>query len=154
MTINSLSIKDNTFGIDLVKHGPKDKEAAKFEDYIIHLLRDYNYLKAKSILEEERLCEIEPFCTSSYEGMPHTTDISNPTENLAIKRMSIPQASNLVRIIEISYNALTKDCKQLIKLFYFEKMRKFEVCSEMNISEDQFRRYRRTAIDTIKKILS
>jgi DNA-directed RNA polymerase specialized sigma subunit len=153
MITNFLSIEENAFRIDLVKQGLKGKEADKLEDYVIHLLRDYNYLKAQSIIEGEKLCDIEPRYISSYEGMPHTKSISNPTANLAIKRISIPQVSRLVRIIEISFNALTKDCKQLIKLFYFEKMRKYEVCTEMNISEDQFRRYRRIAIDTIKKIL-
>jgi DNA-directed RNA polymerase specialized sigma subunit len=118
------------------------------------ILRSYPRLKSQASIEEEKLFGLFPSMTASYEGMPHGSGISNQTANLGVKRASIPQTSRQVRAIELAYNALDNDCKKLISKYYYERQRRYEVMSTMNIGRDQFGRYRRKALDELNEILS
>jgi len=118
------------------------------------ILRSYPRLKSQASIEEEQLFGLFPSMTASYEGMPHGSGISNQTANLGVKRASIPQTSRQVRAIELAYNALTSECKELVDLFYYQRLRKYEVQTRMTISEDQFRYRKREALSLINEILS
>jgi len=118
------------------------------------ILRSYPRLKSQASIEEEKLFGLFPSMTASYEGMPHGSGISNQTANLGVKRASIPQTSRQVRAIELAYNALTSECKELVELFYYQRLRKYEVQSRMSISEDQFRYRKRESLNLINEILS
>jgi DNA-directed RNA polymerase specialized sigma subunit len=118
------------------------------------ILRSYPRLKSQSAIEEEQLFGLFPSMTASYEGMPHGSGISNQTANLGVKRASIPTTSRQVRAIELAYNALTDECKMLVELFYYQRLKKYEVQSRMLISEDQFKYRKKEAISTINTILS
>jgi DNA-directed RNA polymerase specialized sigma subunit len=118
------------------------------------ILRSYPRLKSQSAIEEEQLFGLFPSMTASYEGMPHGSGISNQTANLGVKRASIPTTSRQVRAIELAYNALNEDCKDLIKKYYYERQRRTDVMCNMKISRDQFSRYRRKALDEFNIILS
>jgi hypothetical protein len=118
------------------------------------ILRSYPRLKSQASIEEEKLFGLFPSMTASYEGMPHGSGISNQTANLGVKRASIPQTSRQVRAIELSYNALTSECKELVDLFYYQRLRKYEVQTRMSISDQQFRYRKNDAINVINEILS
>lgn len=118
------------------------------------ILRSYPRLKSQSAIEEEKLFGLFPSMTASYSGMPHGSGISNQTANLGVKRADIPNTSRQVRAIELSYSALTSECKQLVDLYYYQRLKKYEVQSRMSISEDQFRYRKKDALDTVNDILS
>lgn len=118
------------------------------------ILRSYPRLKSQASIEEEQLFGLFPSMTASYEGMPHGSGISNQTANLGVKRASIPQTSRQVRAIELAYNALTDECKMLVELFYYQRLRKYEVQSRMSISEQQFRYRKYESLETVNQILS
>lgn len=118
------------------------------------ILRSYPRLKSQASIEEEKLFGLFPSMTASYDGMPHGSGISNQTANLGVKRASIPQTSRQVRAIELAYNALTDSCKELVELFYYQRLRKYEVQSRMSISDQQFRYRKNDALDVINEILS
>lgn len=118
------------------------------------ILRSYPRLKSQSAIEQEKLFGLFPSCTASYDGMPHASGISNQTANLGTKRAEIPNTSRQVRAIELAYNALTSECKTLVDLYYYERLKKYEVQSKMSISEDQFRYRKKDALDTVNDILS
>jgi hypothetical protein len=124
------------------------------DDQIESILRSYPRLKSQSVIEEEKLFGLFPSCTASYDGMPHASGVSNQTENLAVKRAGIPDTSRQVRAIELAYNALTGECKQLVALYYYQRLRKYEVQSEMSISDEQFRYRKKDSLDTVNEILS
>jgi hypothetical protein len=118
------------------------------------ILRSYPRLKSQASIEEEQLFGLFPSMTASYEGMPHGSGISNQTANLGVKRASIPQTSRQVRAIELAYNALTSECKELVDLFYYQRLKKYEVQSKMSISDEQFRFRKRDSLNSINEILS
>jgi hypothetical protein len=124
------------------------------DDQIESILRSYPRLKSQSVIEEEKLFGLFPSCTASYDGMPHASGVSNQTANLAVKRAGIPDTSRQVRAIELAYNALTGECKQLVGLYYYQRLRKYEVQSEMSISDEQFRYRKKDSLDTVNEILS
>jgi DNA-directed RNA polymerase specialized sigma24 family protein len=118
------------------------------------ILRSYPRLKSQASIEEEKLFGLFPSVTASYDGMPHSTGISNQTANLGVKRASIPQTSRQVRAIELAYNALTSECKELVDLYYYQRLKKYEVQTKMCISDQQFRCRKYDALEVINEILS
>lgn len=118
------------------------------------ILRSYPRLKSQASIEEEQLFGLFPSMTASYSGMPHGSGISNQTANLGVKRASIPQTSRQVRAIELAYNALTSEHKEFVSLYYYQRLKKYEVQSMMSISAEQFRYRKRDALNNINEILS
>jgi len=124
------------------------------DNEIESILRSYPRLLSQSKIEQEKLFGLFPSMVASYDGMPHSTGISNQTANLAVKRADIPQTSRQVRAIELAYNALTSECKTLVDLYYYQRLKKYEVQTEMSISDEQFRCRKKDALDTVNNILS
>ncbi len=118
------------------------------------ILRDYPIIKAQATIKQENLFNLFPSVTAVWSDMPHGTEISNSTQNFALKRMEEPLEVKQARIIEISCNALTKDCRELVKFYYFEKWRRGDVIyDKMHITEEKFKQLRRESLDKIGKIL-
>jgi DNA-directed RNA polymerase specialized sigma24 family protein len=118
------------------------------------ILRDYPVIKAQATIKQENLYNLFPSVTAVWSDMPHGHDTSDSTGNIAVKRMSEPLEVKQSRAIEIACNALTSDCRELVKLYYFEKWRRGTVIyDKMHISENVFKQYRREALDKIGKIL-
>lgn len=118
------------------------------------ILRDYPVIRAQATIKQEHLYNVFPSVTATWSDMPHgqgTT--SDSTGNIAVKRATEPLEVKQSRAIEIACEALTKDCRELVKLYYFEKWRRYETMYKLNISEQVFKQYRREALDKIRIIL-
>ena len=118
------------------------------------ILRDYPVIKAQATIKQENLYNLFPSITAVWDDMPHgqgTT--SDTTQKYALKRIEEPLVVKQARAIEIAYSALTAECKELVKLRYYEKWRKCDTMSKMHISERTFDYYRREALTNIRKIL-
>jgi hypothetical protein len=118
------------------------------------ILRDYPVIKAQATIKQENLFNLFPSTTAVWSDMPHGTDTSDNTQKFALKRMEEPLEVKQARAIEIACEALTKDCRELVKYYYFEKWRRNDVIyNKMHISEQVFKQWRRESLDKIGKIL-
>lgn len=134
-----------------------------FTDHEIEtILRKYPVLKGQSDIVQEQLFNLFPNCISKGDGMPHASGISNQTMNYGIRnavngeylKAKVKQTVGQVRTIEIAFEALPSECQALVKYYYYQKKRRYEVQSDMNISDRQFERRRREALDIVSEIVS
>lgn len=134
-----------------------------FTDFEIEaILRKHPTLKAQSDIVKEQLFNLFPSCISRSDGMPHASGISNQTMNYGIKNAvnrdyleaKVCQTVGQVRAVEIAFNSLPNECQDLVKYYYYKKLKTYEVQSEMCISEKQFKSRRREALNIINEILS
>jgi predicted DNA-binding protein (UPF0251 family) len=124
-----------------------------YDNRIENILRTYPKLAAQATIDKERLHDLFPGCTPNYSSEPHGSGTSDSTGNYAIKRTDDTYSMRQARAIEVSITALTQDGKDLVRLRYFERWRKYDVCSKMHISERQFDRVRREVLDDIAELL-
>lgn len=118
------------------------------------ILRDYPIVKAQAIVQQEKLLNLFPQTTSVITDMPHGSGTSDSTMNFALKRIDDPLEVRQARLIEVAYEALTKDGKDLIRLRYYERWCKNDVMYKLHISEKEFRKIRREALDTVIMVLT
>ena len=126
------------------------------DNQVENILRSYPILKSQAAIDAEKLYGLFPAMVASYDGMPHGSGVSNQTESLGLKRAELdPQIKyKKARAIELACDALTKDCKELVELYYFQKLKKYEVQYKLCISNNQFRERRRITIDTVDEVLT
>lgn len=118
------------------------------------ILRDYPVIKAQAIIQQENLLNLFPSVTAVWSDMPHGSGTSDSTMNFALKRIDTPLEVRQARLIEVAYEALTKDGKDLIRLRYYERWCKNDVLYKLHISEREFRTIRREALDTVIMVLT
>ncbi len=128
------------------------------------ILKSYPRLKGQSEIVREQLFGLFPSCVGcGNDGQPKAVGgISRQTESYGIKnavnreylQAKVKQTVGQVRSIEIAFEALPSDGQSLVKYYYYKKERRYEVQSNMNISDRQFDRIRRETLNTVKAILS
>jgi hypothetical protein len=126
------------------------------------ILRSYPRLKSQSIIEQERLYDVFPNCISVSDGSPRASGISRQTESYGIKNATqndytiakTTQICRQVRVIELAFESLKADWRDLVKVHYYQRLSKTETMFTLNISRDQFDRYKRSALNEINEILS
>jgi ArpU family phage transcriptional regulator len=112
------------------------------------ILRKYKTWEAQANILEKL-----PSMTAAYTGMPHGSGVSNQTQNLAVARAGVPKvARDLVEVIDKAYNALDDECKEMVKLYYFEGRYNNGVMEEMKIGTKQLRNLKSKAKDKIKEV--
>lgn len=116
-------------------------------------MRTYPKLSAQATIDRERLHDLFPGCTPNYSSEPHGSGTSDSTGNYAVKRTDDTHSMRQVRAIEVALTALTEDEREFVQLRYFGRWRKYDVCSKMNVSERQYDRIRREAIDLMAELL-
>jgi DNA-directed RNA polymerase specialized sigma subunit len=133
------------------------------DNEIENILKSYKRLKLQSIIDQEKLYGMFPSCVAISDGMPHAQGkISRQTENFGIANAEskdyletkIKVTCGQVRVIELVYDSLTSDCRDLVKTHYFERKSKNETLCELNISRDQFGRLKRQSLNEINENLS
>jgi hypothetical protein len=141
------------------------EEIRMFSDNEIEtILKSYPRLKGQSEIVREQLFGLFPSCVGcGNDGQPKAVGgISRQTESYGIKnavnreylQAKAKQTVDQVRSIEIAYEALHSDGQSLVKYYYYNKERRYEVQSSMNISDRQFDRIRRETLNTVNAILS
>lgn len=129
---------------------------------IENILRSYPRLKVKASISREKLYNMFPNCISQADGMPKAVGgISRQTESYGIKNAEnndytyskALQTNQQVRVIELIYESFTVDCRDLVKYYYFEKLRRCEVQTKLNLSDGQFKVRRREVLDLVADIL-
>jgi predicted DNA-binding protein (UPF0251 family) len=113
------------------------------------VLRSYPILRADALIEQERLYNLFPACIANYSGLPGSPNTSDGTGNIAVARSAVTQTMRKVRAVEVAYESLDQEEKDLIRLLYFEKWRVYQVRQKMHISRSAFARVRRSALDKI-----
>jgi predicted DNA-binding protein (UPF0251 family) len=113
------------------------------------VLQSYPVLKADALIEHERLYNLFPSCIANYSGLPGSPNTSDSTGNVAVARSTITLTMRKVRAIEVAYDCLNQDEKDLVRLHYFERWRAFDVRQKLHMSRSVFFRARRSALDKI-----
>ena len=130
---------------------------------IENILKSYKRLKLKVTAEEEQLYGMYPSCVSQADGMPKPQGVtSNQTSSFGIKNASMREylASSVactakqVRIIELIYDALDSDCRDLVKICYFERHGRSNTLTMLNITKDVFGDRRRRSFNEIDEMLA
>jgi|GEM_PF-3338396 len=134
------------------------------DNEIENILRSYPRLKGQSDIVREELFGLFPSCVCcGNDGQPKPIGgISRQTESYGIKnavnreylQAKVKQTVGQVRSIEIAFEALPSEGQTLVKYYYYKKDRRYEVQSEMAISDKQFKRIRRESLNIINEILS
>jgi hypothetical protein len=127
------------------------------------ILKNYKRLKLKVTAEEEQLYGLYPSCVGcGNDGQPHAMgSISRQTENFGIKNAvmkeylvsSVASVAKQVRIIELIYDALDADCRDLIMTCYMERNGRAKTLEILHITNDVFGRRRRQAFSEIENML-
>lgn len=125
--------------------------AKEYTDHEIEtILKKYKTWEAQASILEKL-----PSMTAVYSGMPHGSGISNQTQNLAVEKVGVPKATkHLIEVIDIAYNALDEQCKELVTLFYFEGKYNNGVMEKMNISTKQLRILKEKSRTRFKEVFS
>lgn len=122
--------------------------------------KEYTDQEIETILKKYKTWEAQanileklPSMTAAYTGMPHGSGVSNQTQNLAVERAGIPKATkDLVEVIDIAYNALDEQCKEVVTLFYFEGKVNNGVMEKMHIGTKQLRNLKEKARNKFKEV--
>ena len=133
------------------------------DNEIENILKSYKRLKLKVTAEEEQLYGLYPSCVGcGNDGQPKAMGgISRQTENFGIKNAtmkeyltsSVKSVAKQVRIIELVYDALDSDCRDIVKICYMERNGKPNTLEILNITKDMFGDRRRRAFNEIGEML-
>lgn len=130
---------------------------------IENILKSYKRLKLKVTADQEDLYGLYPSCVGQSDGMPKPVGgISNQTANYGIKNAimreyltgSVASIAKQVRIIELIYEALDVDCRDLVKTCYFERNGRANTLEILCITPDVFGARRRRAFNEIEQMLN
>jgi len=137
--------------------------AKQFTDSEIeNILKSYKRLKLKVTAEQEQLYGMYPSCVSQADGMPKAVGgISRQTESFGIKNAivkeylagSVACVGKQVRIIELMFDALDSDCRDLVKTCYLDRNGRGNTLEILHITNNVFGTRRRQAFNEIDDML-
>lgn len=133
------------------------------DQQIENILKSYKRLKLKVTAEEEQLYALYPSCVGcGNDGQPKAVGgISRQTEDYGIKNAimkeylesSVKSVAKQIRMIELIYDALDRDCREIIKICYFDRNGRANTLEMLSITRDVFGNRRRRAFNEIGEML-
>ena len=141
------------------------KKDNKFSDNEIeNILKSYKRLKVKVTCDQEKLMDQFPSCISIMgDGTSRPIGLtSDSTARYALKNAttreyllsSVANVSKQVRTIELMYESLDSDCRELIKFCFMDRNGRQNTMEHLCITREMFGLRRRRAFDEINDMLT
>lgn len=118
------------------------------------ILESYPLLRARAAIEAEELQHLFPSCTAGYDGLPRGGgELPDGTGGYAVRRDERARNIRRARAVEIACEALTAQERELVRLLYFERWGRYQVCLHLGVRRARLFTVRRSALDKLAAIL-
>ncbi len=118
------------------------------------VLESYPLLRARAAIEAEELQHLFPRCTAGYDGLPRGCgEMPDGTGAYAVRREERARNMRRARAVEIACEALTAQERELVRLLYFERWGRHQVCLHLGVRRARLFDVRRSALDKLAAVL-